>query len=77
VHAVYGNFPYVLAFVLVLTLILLARAFRSIVLPIKAAFLILVSLAGAFGIVVFSSRTATGPPSGTSTRRTRSRPGSR
>src|SRR5438105_2410505 len=53
VHAVYGNFPYVLAFVLILTLILLARAFRSIVLPIKAALLNLVSLAAAFGIVVF------------------------
>ena len=36
VHAIYGNFPYVLAFVMILTLILLARAFRSIVLPIKA-----------------------------------------
>jgi RND superfamily putative drug exporter len=53
VHAIYGNFPYVLAFVLVLTLILLARAFRSIVLPIKAALLNLVSLGAAFGIVVF------------------------
>src|SRR2546426_2152279 len=53
VHAVYGNFPYVLAFVLILTLILLARAFRSIVLPIKAALLNLISLAAAFGIVVF------------------------
>jgi RND superfamily putative drug exporter len=53
VHAIYGNFPYVLAFVLILTLILLARAFRSIVLPIKAAILNLVSLASAFGIVVF------------------------
>jgi RND superfamily putative drug exporter len=53
VHALFGNFPYVLAFVLVLTLILLARAFRSIVLPIKAALLNLISLAAAFGIVVF------------------------
>jgi putative drug exporter of the RND superfamily len=53
VHAIYGNFPYVLAFVLILTLILLARAFRSIVLPIKAAVLNLLSLAAAFGIVVF------------------------
>jgi RND superfamily putative drug exporter len=52
VHAVYGNFPYVLAFVLVLTLVLLARAFRSIVLPIKAAVLNLASLGAAFGIVV-------------------------
>jgi RND superfamily putative drug exporter len=53
VHALFGNFPYVLAFVMVLTLILLARAFRSIVLPIKAVILNLVSLAAAFGIVVF------------------------
>jgi len=53
VHAVYGNFPYVLTFVVILTLILLARAFRSIVLPIKAAILNLLSLAAAFGIVVF------------------------
>jgi RND superfamily putative drug exporter len=53
VHALFGNFPYVLAFVMVLTLILLARAFRSIVLPIKAVLLNLVSLAAAFGIVVF------------------------
>ena len=53
VHAVYGNFPYVLAFVVILTLILLARAFRSVVLAIKAAILNLVSLAAAFGIIVF------------------------
>ena len=53
VHAIYGNFPYVLAFVVILTLILLTRAFRSIVLAIKAAILNLVSLAAAFGIVVF------------------------
>jgi RND superfamily putative drug exporter len=53
VHALFGNFPYVLAFVVILTLILLARAFRSIVLPIKAALLNLASMAAAFGIVVF------------------------
>ena len=53
VHAVYGNFPYVLAFVAILTLILLARAFRSIVLPIKAVILNLASLGAALGIVVF------------------------
>jgi RND superfamily putative drug exporter len=53
VHAVYGNFPYVLAFVLVLTILLLMRAFRSVVLPFKAALLNLVSLGAAFGIVVF------------------------
>ena len=32
VHAVYGNFPYVLGFVVLLTFLLLMRAFRSIVL---------------------------------------------
>ena len=53
VHAIYGNFPYLLGFVLILTYILLARAFRSLVLPLKAAILNLVSLAAAFGIVVF------------------------
>jgi putative drug exporter of the RND superfamily len=52
VHALFGNFPYVLAFVMVLTLVLLARAFRSIVLAVKAVILNLVSLAAAFGIVV-------------------------
>jgi putative drug exporter of the RND superfamily len=52
VHAVYGNFAYVLAFVLILTLILLTRAFRSIVLAIKAAVLNLISLGAAYGIIV-------------------------
>ncbi|MBV8479681.1 MAG: MMPL family transporter [Actinobacteria bacterium] len=53
VHAVYGNFPYVLGFVVLLTILLLMRAFRSIVLPIKAALLNLISLGAAFGIIVF------------------------
>jgi RND superfamily putative drug exporter len=53
VHAVYGNFPYVLLFVVLLTYILLARAFRSLVLPLKAVILNLVSLGAAYGIVVF------------------------
>ncbi|HEY3205701.1 MAG TPA: MMPL family transporter, partial [Gaiellaceae bacterium] len=53
VHALFGSFPYVFALVLILTLILLARAFRSIVLALKAALLNLVSLAAAFGVVVF------------------------
>ena len=52
-HALFGSFPYALGLVLLLTLILLTRAFRSIVLAIKAVLLNLVSLAAAFGIVVF------------------------
>jgi putative drug exporter of the RND superfamily len=53
VKAVYSNFPYVLGFVVLLTFILLARAFRSLVLPLKAVILNLVSLAAAYGIIVF------------------------
>jgi RND superfamily putative drug exporter len=53
VHAVYNNFPYVLAFVILLTYILLARAFRSLILPLKAVILNLVSLGAAYGIIVF------------------------
>ncbi len=53
VHAVYGNFPWVLLVVVILTFILLARAFRSVVLPLKAVILNLISLACAYGVVVF------------------------
>jgi RND superfamily putative drug exporter len=53
VHAVYGKFPYVLAFVVLLTFLLLMRAFRSVFLAVKAVILNLISLAAAFGIIVF------------------------
>src|SRR5207248_2678357 len=53
VHAVYNNFPYVLGFVILLTYLLLARAFRSLILPLKAVLLNLVSLGAAYGIIVF------------------------
>ena len=49
----YSNFPYVLGFVVLLTFILLMRAFRSIVLPLKAVILNLISLVAAYGIIVF------------------------
>jgi RND superfamily putative drug exporter len=48
----FGSFPYVLGLVLLLTLILLTRAFRSPVLALKAVVLNLLSLAAAFGIIV-------------------------
>jgi RND superfamily putative drug exporter len=53
VHAVCGNFPFVLLFVILLTYVLLARAFRSLLLPLKAVILNLVSLGAAYGIIVF------------------------
>ena len=52
-HALFGSFPYVLGLVLLLTMILLTRAFRSPVLALKAILLNLLSLAASFGIIVF------------------------
>ena len=53
IDAVYGNFLWVLLFVIVLTYLLLMRAFRSVLLPLKAVILNLVSLGAAYGIIVF------------------------
>jgi putative drug exporter of the RND superfamily len=51
-HALFGSFPYALGLVLLLTLVLLTRAFRSPVLAIKAVVLNLLSLVATLGIVV-------------------------
>ncbi|MFY9914282.1 MAG: MMPL family transporter [Nocardioidaceae bacterium] len=51
--AVYDKFPYVLALIAFITFLLLVRTFRSILLPIKAVILNLVSMAAVFGSVVF------------------------
>ncbi|MCX6395006.1 MAG: MMPL family transporter [Propionibacteriales bacterium] len=48
-HGVYGNFPLMLAIIAILTYILLVRAFRSLLLPLKAVLLNLVSLAAVYG----------------------------
>ncbi len=53
VRAVYGTFPYMLLFVVVVTYLLLMRAFRSVLLPLKAVILNVVSLGAAYGIIVF------------------------
>jgi len=50
--AVYGNFPLMLGLIALLTIVLLARAFRSIVLPIKAVLLNLITLAATLGFMV-------------------------
>jgi RND superfamily putative drug exporter len=50
--AVYGNFPLMLGIIALLTIVLLARAFRSIVLPVKAVILNLISLAATLGFMV-------------------------
>src|ERR687885_2963619 len=50
--AVYSNFPLMLALISILTFLLLARAFRSLILPLKAVFLNLLSVAAAWGLIV-------------------------
>jgi RND superfamily putative drug exporter len=52
VDALFESFPYALGLVLLLTLVLLTRAFRSIVMAVKAVVLNLLSLSAAFGIIV-------------------------
>jgi RND superfamily putative drug exporter len=51
-HAVYGNFPLMLFLIALLTYILLARAFRSLLLPLKAVLLNIISLAATLGLMV-------------------------
>ncbi|WP_242904314.1 MMPL family transporter [Actinomadura terrae] len=51
VDQVYGVFPWLLGLIALLTFVLLARAFRSLVLPLKAVALNLLSLAAALGSV--------------------------
>ena len=52
VDAVYGNFPLMVALISFLTFILLARAFRSLLLPLQAVLLNLLSVAAAWGLLV-------------------------
>jgi putative drug exporter of the RND superfamily len=51
-HAVYGNFPLMLLIIAALTYILLVRAFRSMLLPLKAVILNLISLSAVYGLMV-------------------------
>jgi RND superfamily putative drug exporter len=52
-HAIFGNFPLMFAVVAVLTFLVLARTFRSVVLPLKAIALNLLSLAATFGVMTW------------------------
>src|SRR5262249_37747343 len=51
-NAVYGNFPLMLAAIAIVTFLLLARSFRSVVVAIKAVAVNLVSLGATFGFLV-------------------------
>ena len=52
-EAVYGNFPLVFALIVLLTYVLLVRAFRSLLLPLKAVVFNLLSIAATFGAMVW------------------------
>ncbi|HSD80008.1 MAG TPA: MMPL family transporter, partial [Solirubrobacteraceae bacterium] len=52
IDAVYGSFPVMIALIALTTFILLARAFRSLLLPAKAIVLNVLSVAAAWGVMV-------------------------
>jgi RND superfamily putative drug exporter len=52
ISAVYDSFPLMIALVALLTFLLLARAFRSLLLPLKAVLLNIVSVLAAWGVLV-------------------------
>jgi putative drug exporter of the RND superfamily len=52
-HAVYGDFPLMLSLIAAATFILLTRAFRSVVLAVKAVAFNLISLTAAFGVMTW------------------------
>ncbi len=51
--AVYGNFIWVILVILVVTYILLARVFRSLLLPLKAIIFNVISIGAVWGFMVF------------------------
>jgi putative drug exporter of the RND superfamily len=52
IDAVYGSFPLMIALITISTFVLLARAFRSLLLPLKAILLNILSVAAAWGVLV-------------------------
>jgi putative drug exporter of the RND superfamily len=52
INAVYKNFPYSLGLIALVTFLLLVRTFRSIVLPVKAVLLNIISVSATFGATV-------------------------
>jgi RND superfamily putative drug exporter len=52
-HAVFGNFPLMFAVIALLTIALLTRAFRSLVLAVKAVLMNLISMGAAFGVMTW------------------------
>ncbi|HEY1834784.1 MAG TPA: MMPL family transporter [Solirubrobacteraceae bacterium] len=51
IDAVYGNFPLMILLIAFVTFVLLARAFRSLLLPLKAVVLNVISVGAAWGVL--------------------------
>ncbi|MDT5015249.1 MAG: putative drug exporter of the superfamily, partial [Mycobacterium sp.] len=51
IDAVYGGFPLMIALISIITFLLLARAFRSLLLPAKAVILNVISVGAAWGVM--------------------------
>ena len=60
----YGAFPWLVLAVLIVSYLLLARAFRSIVLPAKAVLMNLLSVSAAYGVLVLAFQHGWGEPFG-------------
>ena len=52
-HAVFGNFPFMFSLIALITFLLLARAFRSLLLAAKAVVLNVLSMAATFGLLTW------------------------
>src|SRR3954451_24590674 len=51
IDLVYGSFPLMICLISIITFLLLARAFRSLLLPLKAVILNIISVAAAWGVM--------------------------
>jgi uncharacterized membrane protein YdfJ with MMPL/SSD domain len=60
----YGAFPWLIVAVLVISYLLLMRAFRSVVLPLKAVFMNLLSVSATYGVLVLLFQDKLGEPVG-------------
>jgi RND superfamily putative drug exporter len=60
----YGAFPWLVLAVLVMTYLLLVRAFRSLLLPLKAILMNLLSIGAAYGLLVVFFKWGAGEPLG-------------
>jgi RND superfamily putative drug exporter len=63
-HLTYTSFPWLVLGVLLLTYVLLLRAFRSLILPLKAIVLNLLAIGAAYGLLVAVFKWGAGGPAG-------------